>query len=89
MSERLFKFLLSELHTVRVLCKNPKCGMTSELPIALLRNYGNTCHHCQALLCDPSRNDLKSFAEVAELLAGSGLVGLEFVLPDEGSEGGQ
>jgi hypothetical protein len=38
MSEKLLKFLLTELKMVRIICKNKDCGAVVELPVDRLEN---------------------------------------------------
>jgi hypothetical protein len=71
MSRKLLAFLLSELRTVRVICKNPACGAVVELPIERL---GVKMHDARCRVCDtalihlrkPDDNPLVAFALAGE-----------------------
>ena len=88
MSEKLFKFLLSEITLVRVHCRNDVCGGVIEIPIEKL---GTVFRNCSCPLCHRQfdqgnwhgDNLLMIFAEAVKRLNGiKDKVGLEFVLPD-------
>jgi hypothetical protein len=87
MSRKLLAFLLSELKTVRVICKRDGCGMIYELPVAELetRFKNMTCPACKNLLGHGNENGfawlsaaVRAFATVKDW------VELEFVLKDDG-----
>ncbi len=48
MSEKLFRFMLSELKFVRLLCQKPDCGSVTEVSLEKLRNGAAawTCGGC-------------------------------------------
>ncbi len=85
MSKTLFSFLLSELKTVRILCREKKCGGIFELPIdALFLKRPIECPFCEAKWGDGQNNPLKDLAHILEKLGGmSQLFDVEFVLPGE------
>lgn len=86
MSRKLLAFLLSELSTVRVLCK--KCGGVIEFPCEKLAFYFQSpkCPLCRHDF-GPSDDD-NPFAAIAKAVATfkliHGQVDVEFVLPDPG-----
>jgi hypothetical protein len=88
MSEHLFRFLLSELTTVRIVCA--KCGGVIETSIDKLSKV-KRCPTCPADFRDYTnhmRDDDRPslFADLAETLkkaqSHKGLAEVEFVLPD-------
>lgn len=94
MSEKLLRFfLLSEIDTVRLVCKNPSCKAVSEIPIAFLENkiLDGLCPVCKTSLNvvennqkSPIRgqNCLTLLAQVfASLGKDSVNLDVEFVLP--------
>lgn len=89
MSRKLFAFLLSELGTVRLLCRSPQCGAATELTIEQmgLRMMPPFCPVCRAPLLSGHTNDnslTRLAAALIELRAQTGTVEIEFVLPDDG-----
>lgn len=90
MSETLFKFLLSELKTVRVRCRHNGCGAVVEIPTAELgHKFGNGhCPVCQQVLQLPGDNN--GFIQLAEavknLTGAKSNVEIEFALPDKGRD---
>lgn len=54
-SRKLVSFLLSELKTVRVICKSDGCRVVTELPMdQLVKRFGGetvSCPHCGGFLC--------------------------------------
>lgn len=92
MSEKLFKFLLSELSTVRLVCKDKSCGAITEMTLEKLRTRFSQsdpcCPVCRAEFGDPATsstsNPLRDFAQaVRALQARQQFVEVEFVLPDK------
>lgn len=87
MSEKLIKFLLSELKTVRVHCRHKGCGAIIEIPTADLgRKFGGGhCPICQQLLQLPGDNN--GFIQLAEavknLTGAKSNVEVEFALPEK------
>jgi len=93
MSETVLKFLLSELATIRIVCKKPGCGKIVEMPLADLvpANQARvflTCPFCGTGY-DPTGQGVSrlhllavGLARVQEL-ADQKLVDVEFVLPAE------
>ena len=85
MSRKLLAFLLSELNTVRILCR--KCSAVAEMPLADLgRQPGHACRFCNAPFSLPPKNP-GPFAALAqaigELQKMNSAVDVEFVLPDK------
>jgi hypothetical protein len=85
MSRRLLVFLLSELATVRIICKN--CHAIFELPIEKLgmRLQSPTCKVCNHDLLPPfaDENAFGLLARaVSKLKDQAATVEVEFVLPD-------
>jgi hypothetical protein len=99
MSEKLFKFLLSEITLLRLRCRNAVCGGVSEMPIGkvgelLKRGHCPFCNqpfHDKAdwlssfnQLTTGSMSAVAIFAECLKLLkAINDRVEIEFVLPDK------
>jgi hypothetical protein len=84
-SRHLLAFLLSELTTVRLLCKAPGCGVIFEMPLeALAGARWRACPSCHASF-DPAQSGtgpLLDFAAAARALQGfQKVLDLEFVLP--------
>lgn len=89
---------LSEVSTVRVVCKHDGCGVGTELPVGqLIKLFGKetvSCPHCNGILCRaPAANHfglqnipltpLFMLAHAAEEAAKQGSkFDIEFVLPD-------
>lgn len=90
MSEKLLRFLLSELKTVRVLCKDAACGAITEMPIgkldAMLRAKQCACPVCGRSFLSPPDVGQNYFAMLAIAIAGLAAiksnVEVEFVLLD-------
>lgn len=88
MSRRLFAFLLSELATVRVICKNPTCGGVVELPVSRLSaQHGNTiCHICGANFQTHLSNEPNPFTALAvafqQIKQHADKMDVEFVVPE-------
>ena len=90
-SKRQFSFLLSELTTVRVICKHRGCGVVTEMPTNQLtvRFVGNqaACPHCRGVLFHESQlHTVTPAVALAYLAAESAkpeaMYDIEFVLPD-------
>lgn len=92
MSERLFKFLLSELKLIRIRCKYESCNAVVELPISDLETMPEiaNCPVCKrAILPYPELpKDLVRFSDFARAVRVLGNpknpADIEFVLPDPG-----
>jgi hypothetical protein len=69
MSEKLLKFLLSELQTVRIICHAENCGVVTELPLAILAQRQEKkeprCPHCNASF-DPGKTEKDFLIEFAK-----------------------
>jgi hypothetical protein len=82
-SERWLKFLLSELKTIRIVCK--KCKTKIEMDIDAVNKKGLNCP-CGAMLIDgQAQPDIVTIATLAKdvgILQQSQAFELEFVLPD-------
>ena len=87
MSEKLLRFLLSELNIVRIRCRNPECRTIVEIPIEDLGNPNVSYAHCEFCHADfnPTHGDTiplnvlgKALNDFRKLKA---VVDLEFVLP--------
>jgi len=89
MSEHVFKFLLSELNTVRILCQSLKCKGVIEIPLSELAKDSHY-EHMKCKLCgndfDPNstgKSKLVEFACAAEEMKRlEKSIQVEFVLPD-------
>lgn len=85
MSERLFKFLLSELETVRITCVKEQCGFTIESSVANLPKVAELiCPFCKTAF-DPDRV-LSGLMAVPQLAKLSHRLKIEFVLPDPSAD---
>ena len=88
MSRRLLVFLLSELATLRVVCRRPGCGGVTEMPLdrVAARFADPRCPVCQGELLPGNAagaNPLTQLARAAVALqAHAANVDVEFVLPD-------
>lgn len=85
MSEKLFKFLLSELKTVRFRCV--KCGTVTEMDIdkAEVRLQDPRCPVCKEAWGTVDPNHFVNFAAAVRGIRGrTDVVEVEFVLPDAG-----
>jgi hypothetical protein len=91
MSETLYKFLLSELATIRIVCKNTGCHKVTEMPLEDLlqpsqAHFFLTCPFCKAGY-DPKLTNVSRFHQLAvamarvQELSALGLADVEFVLP--------
>jgi hypothetical protein len=86
MSRKLLVFLLSELKTIRVICKNPECRVTSELPIEKLETkfQVSACPACRKQIYPPNVNPFLSLATAVEKFREwKDSIDIEFVFPDE------
>lgn len=90
-SRKLVTFLLSELKTVRVICKHRGCGVVTEMPTNQLtvRFVGNqaACPHCRGILFHESPLHTVTPAVAlaylaAESVRADAMYDIEFVLPD-------
>lgn len=85
MSEKLFKFYLSELNIIRIRCMNTGCGLVSEVPLADLDRFfrSGECPHCRGPVKDGDKNRLVELAQaVRGLKAIEKTVQVEFVIPE-------
>ena len=87
MSERLFRFNLKELKTIRLVCKNPDCGAVLEVPIERMRGMTGIilCQACKSETTPFQRGDnlLKELADVMLKVRDAGYVDVGFSLPVE------
>jgi hypothetical protein len=84
MSEKCFKFLLSELKNVRIRCHT--CQAVVEIPIEQLhqRFSSGFCHVCQTSLQPPQSNGFYHLAEaIRKLVPLEEIVTVEFMIPDQ------
>lgn len=89
MSEKLLRFLLlTEIATVRLVCKNKDCGTIVELPIKKLQeDKWKKCSSCNTVFPvahpdDQSVNYLADFSRAIEWLKlAKNILDIEFVLP--------
>lgn len=86
MSETVLKILLSELHTVRLVCNSCKCAV--EMPLAKLKNRGTTCPLCNDDIC-PERivHQFAALAVAVEHLLLADKVQIQFVMPEKKAAG--
>ena len=98
MSKKLLSFLLSELSTIRLICKNQGCGAVAEMSLqdlATLTHAGgkatDLCAFCgqpfslKSRQAAPAPAPLWQLAQaVAQMRYIESLVDVEFVLPDDG-----
>lgn len=84
MSRKLFAFLLSELKTVRIICKN--CNVITELPIADLADKFKApkCPSCKNSIASENENPFVLLARSLAWFAGENRVDVEFIIPDDG-----
>jgi hypothetical protein len=86
MSEKLIRFLLSELKTVRVLCQHPNCNTVVEVSVEDLptKYQGAICPLCRNTIQAPQYNNLVTLGTALRGLASSeDRVKVEFVIPDK------
>lgn len=89
MSEHLLKIMLSELATVRVLCKSSTCGAVIEMPLADMPRMLalGECPVCHASFRVPSSSGPDLLAALARSIqavqAASGRVEIQFVIPQQ------
>lgn len=89
MSERILRFFLDELKTVRLVCQNETCKGVVEMKIGPMMTVPHICPVCNSELYDSKtagqvnllESLLRTFPRVADL---KGRVKVEFVLPDNG-----
>jgi hypothetical protein len=86
MSEKLLKLLLSDLNTIRIVCR--KCGAAVEVPIDRLGNAGDVfCPGCpsngKTVLRSASGDDLGNLAAAIIRLKQVKDVEIEFVVPEK------
>jgi hypothetical protein len=89
MSKQLLSFLLSELKTVRILCRHPKCGATTEFDISRVDNvmadFACPVCHQKAMLADGDATTENHFRSLQAAIDGidraRARFGVEFVLP--------
>jgi hypothetical protein len=89
---KLFAFFLSELKTIRIVCRNPGCGVIVEQSMDdLIKGNGNQlrCSFCGQDF-DPSKVPPAPIQALATVLNAfrniQQTVDVEFVLPDDGKE---
>lgn len=88
MSEKLFRFLLSEIRTVRLVCQNPECGGVAEVPITRMGNTPavNECRICSRHYfsgqLEHNNPIMKLAAAIRELQDKTTDVKIGFSLPD-------
>jgi hypothetical protein len=82
-SEKLFRFLLSELKTIRVICKNGVCGAIVEVPVdqAIKTFRNDQCPVCHKSFVPASIMSLA--IAIQELNQKKDEVDVEFVIPLE------
>jgi hypothetical protein len=85
-SRNLLAFLVNELKTVRVICRNTKCkGSVIEMEIAKLgEKYSDPiCPMCGSQLASSSQfNPLVKLSQAIVALSGEDRVQIEFILPE-------
>ena len=86
MSEKLLKLLLSDLRTIRIVCR--KCGAAVEIPIDCIGNTGEVfCPGCptdkKTVLRYAKRDDLVNLAAAIIGLKQAKDVEIEFVVPEK------
>jgi hypothetical protein len=84
MSEKIFRFLLSELKSLRAICKQPGCGGVVELPLDAISGKKTSirCPVCDNPLQQPTPNNhLANLAKAIESVTTSGVADVEFSLP--------
>ncbi len=88
MSRKLFVFLLSELKTIRFLCKSKGCGAACEVPINQVAGMFRdpVCKNCNARFYPVTATNInplivlaKAIEDLQHICVG---VDVEFVLPD-------
>jgi len=90
-SKKLLRFLLSELKTIRVRCKNDCCGVITEFVLERLNTPELTercpCCHAEWQTADMSGRPQNAFERLAKALALlkriEGKVEIELELPEE------
>jgi hypothetical protein len=93
MSRKLLAFLLSELATVRVICKNPKCGNVTELKTSVVGKWFNDastgevrCPTCGNVFYATTAGRDNPFLSLEHAVNDFSLiaarVGIEFVVPE-------
>jgi hypothetical protein len=84
MSQKLFRFLIGELKSLRVICKHPGCGGIIEMPLSSVigKNSPITCPLCdKPLQHQMPNNHLAQLARSIEAIAMAGIADVEFLLP--------
>ena len=91
MSRKLLAFLLSELRTVRIVCKG--CAAVLEVPIEKL---GNSVATCECKVCGQSFPRLKDAENrgpfwqlgqaIQQFRTHEAVVDIEFILPDDSGD---
>jgi hypothetical protein len=89
MSEHILRILLSELIKVRIVCRNPDCGVVTELPLDFAKiERIHKCPFCPQILLNAETRE-GAFAALArgliEAMAVEG-AGIEFLLPGSAGE---
>jgi hypothetical protein len=90
-SRKLLAFLLSELKTVRIVCKHDGCGVVTEMPLNQMdqKMTGPYCPACRRPLAQTKDNPFMLLAQgVRGLEAFLSVVDLEFIIPDDGGPAG-
>ncbi len=86
MSEHVFKFLIGELKTVRIICRNDNCGAVMEVPLHRVSSRMDatvTCPACSKEI-QHHRSDDKSLSEFADAILEiqkAKKFGIEFAIP--------
>jgi hypothetical protein len=86
MSEKLLKLLLSDLNTIRIVCRH--CGAAMEVPVERLGNAGDVfCPGCpvdkKTVLRSARGDDLAALAAAIVRLKQAKDVEIEFVVPEK------
>lgn len=85
MSEKLFRFLVSEIKSMRVICKNKDCGTVLEIPLKKLEDGRGEiqCPVCKNWLQKGGINcHLSDLAAALDRFSKLDYVDVEFTLPD-------
>lgn len=88
MSERLFKFFLSEVKRVRLVCQSQRCQAVADVPLDLLRQGSATleCRFCGNKFFPKYEGETSPLAQLGEVMRylqdRSESVKVEFSLPE-------
>ncbi len=85
MSEKLFRFLASEINRIRILCKRNDCGTVIEFDVKQLSEKKDAIHcpRCGNALQKGPDKTLAQFAGMLDEFAKLGFLDVEFLLPDK------